>query len=71
MEQHQTEENVADLRRVQKSAVRVIMGPDYIDYPHALTELKLPELSQRRNILDRNIALKTCINSKMRQIFPL
>ena len=53
-------ENITDIKRVQKEAVRIIMGRDYIDYTHALSVLKLQELSERRNILDKNMALKTC-----------
>ena len=33
--------------------------------------LKLPELSERRNILDKNMALKACKNKKMKHMFPL
>ena len=57
-------ENITHMRRVQKAAVRIIMGRDYIDYTHALSVLKLPELSEIRNILDKNMVLKTCRNKK-------
>ena len=40
-------------------AVRVMVGPDFIDYHHALIALKLPELSERKNIIDKNMAIKT------------
>ena len=32
-----SEENIADLRRVQRAAVRINMGQDYIDYTNALS----------------------------------
>ena len=35
-----TEENKTDLRRVQKAALRIIMGRDYTDYKNALDLLK-------------------------------
>ena len=38
-----TDENASDIEKVQKEAVTVIMGKDYIDYPHALNELNITE----------------------------
>ena len=54
------EENIADFRRVQKAAVRIIMGQDYIDLTNALSVLNIPELTERRNLFGKNMALKTC-----------
>ena len=62
---------MADLRRVQKAAVRVIMGRDYINYEDALNVLNIPELTERRNTLEKNMALRACRNKKMKHIFPL
>ena len=62
---------MADLRRVQKAAVRVIMGRDYINYEDALNVLNIPELTERRNTLEKNMALRACRNKKIKHIFPL
>ena len=43
-----TDDNASDIERVQKAAVRVIMGKDYIDYPHALNEINIDDLYQRK-----------------------
>ena len=37
-----------DLERVQKAAVKVILGKDYVNYDEALSELKLESLEKRR-----------------------
>ena len=42
-----SEQNIADLRRVQKAAVRITMGPEYIDYTNALSVLNIPKLTER------------------------
>ena len=47
------------------------MGRDYINYEDALNVLNIPELTERRNTLDRNMALRACRNKKMKHIFPL
>ena len=66
-----TEENAADLCRVQKAALRIIMGSDYISYPHALTALNIDPLHIRREKLCLNMALRTCSNKRMKSMFPL
>ena len=66
-----TDENTSDIERVQKAAVRVIMGKDYIDYPHALNELNITDLYQRREKLSKNLALKIVKNPKVKHMLPL
>ena len=66
-----TNEDKNNLERVQKSAVRLIMGHDYKDYETSLDKLKLPTLSLRRNELCRTFAKRTLLNTKMRHMFPL
>ena len=66
-----TDENASDIERVQKAAVRVIMGKDYIDYPHALNELNITDLYQRREKLSKNLALKIIKNPKVKHMVPL
>ena len=40
-----------DLERVQKAAVKVILGKDYVNYKEALSELKLESLNDRRETM--------------------
>ncbi len=40
-----------DLERVQKAAVKVILGKDYVNYEEALIELKLESLNERREAM--------------------
>ena len=46
-----TEENSKDLERVQKCAIRIIMGRDHSDYESSLQYLNLTTLYERRNLL--------------------
>ena len=66
-----TDKNVKDIERVQKAAVRVIMGSDFTDYQHALSELKITNLSERRRELSKKFALKIANNPKMQYMLPL
>mgnify|MGYP006908651795 CR=1 FL=1 len=47
------------------------MGKDYIDYPHALNELNITDLYQRREKLSENLALKIVKNPKVKHMLPL
>ena len=63
--------NMSDLERVQKAAVRVIMGNNYSSYKNGLKDLKLDTLERRRDLFCLIFA-KNCLNSeKMKEIFPL
>ena len=53
-----TEENNQDLERVQKSAVKLILGEQYIDYKKGLMKLDIESLEQRRENLCLNFAIK-------------
>ena len=44
--------NIKDIERVNKTAVRVIMGKDVITYKKGLRELKLETLENKRNFLN-------------------
>ena len=66
-----TEENSADLERVQKAAVRVIMGFQHVDYETSLNELHLPTLKTRRDQLCLTFAKRAIHNNKVRSMFPL
>ena len=64
-------ENKNDLERIQKSALRVILGNDYKDYSSALNQLGLLTLEERRNNLCLNFAKKCTKSEKIKHIFPL
>ena len=66
-----TLENASDLERVQKAAVRVITGTDFIDYTHALNELKIQVPSERRAILSKNMPMKIVKHPKLKYMIPL
>ena len=58
-----TEENSSDLERVQKSALRIILQDKYKGYKNALNRLDIQTLSERRQQLNLNFALK-CVEKK-------
>ena len=57
-----TEEEVQDLERVQKCAVRVIMQDQYESYNDSLKELKIEKLKIRREQICLNFA-KKCVQN--------
>ena len=46
-----TDENSEDLERIQKSAIKIILGNKYKDYQSALNYLQLDKLYDRREEL--------------------
>ena len=64
-------ENSSDLERVQKAAVRIIMGKNFENYEDALVRVNLPKLSDRRNELCLKFAKKCTQNEKTQSMFPL
>ena len=66
-----TEENRADLERVQKNALRNILKEDYIDYNSALQRLNLETLEKRREQLLVRYG-KQCLKlEQTKNLFPL
>ena len=53
-----TNENTTDIERVQKSALAIIMGSNYISYENALKTLNMDKLSTRRKTLCLKLANK-------------
>ena len=53
-----TDENEKDLERIQKSAVRIILGKDFSNYDDALVKTNLESLKDRREELCINFAKK-------------
>ena len=66
-----TEDNKHDLERVQKSAVKIILGEKYKTYQQALSELGIDTLDVRRENLCIRFAKKCVKNDKTAQMFPL
>ena len=66
-----TEEEKADLERVQKVACRVILKERYSSYETALLTLNLQTLSERRDILCVRFAKKCLKMPQTKDMFPL
>ena len=66
-----TEENKADLERVQKSAVKIILGDKYMSYKKSLDELGMDSLDDRRQNLCLKFAQRCLKNEKAKKMFPL
>ena len=66
-----SKKNIKDLERVQKAAVRVIMGKDYSTYKEGLKLLKINNLKLRRDKLCLSFAKKCIKNEKVKNMFPL
>ena len=66
-----TDQNRADLERVQRSALKVILGSKYESYKKALNTLNLETLEDRREILCLRFAQKCTKNIKRKEMFPL
>ena len=65
-----TARNSRDLERVQKVAVKIILGKSYDNYSDGLKSLKLDSLKKRREKICLKFA-KNCIqNDKVRNMFP-
>ena len=66
-----TEDNKNDLERVQKTALKIILGEKYQNYQNALDRLDILNLSDRRNQLCLNFARKCFKNPKTKKMFPI
>ena len=58
-----TDENREDLERVQKTSLKIILGPKYNNYEKALNLLELESLQDRRESLCLRFAQK-CVKMK-------
>ena len=66
-----TDENKNDLERVQKSAMKVIMGERYKGYQKTLNDLDIETLDVRRERLCLRFAQRCLKNEKTNKMFPL
>ena len=65
-----TEDNSNDLERIQKCALKIILGNKYNNYDDALQELDLQSLKERRKDLCLTFAKKCLKNEKTKSMFP-
>ena len=65
-----SQKNIRDLERVQKVAVRVIMGKNFNNYKESLLELNLKNLNARRQDMCLKFAKKSLKNKKVKNMFP-
>ena len=66
-----TQEEVEDIERVQKTALRIILKEEYEHYDLALKYAELERLSTRRTALCLRFAKKCLKNEKTADMFPL
>ena len=59
-----------DLERVQKAALRVILGEKYNSYKDALNVMKMDSLEMRRHYLCLKFAKQCIKNEKLKKMFP-
>ena len=64
-------ENKNDVERVQKSALKIILGAKYKGYKRALNDLSIETLDERRESLCLIFAKHCTINEKASNMFPL
>ena len=66
-----TQKNIADLERVQKAAVRLIIGKPYESYSETLKQLDIMRLSERREVICLKFA-KSCLRlENFKKLFPM
>ena len=66
-----TKENIQDLERVQKAALKVILGRDYSNYEDALKMTKMDSLEERRSLMALKFAKNCLRNENFSKLFPL
>ena len=59
------------MERVQKAALRVILGAEYLNYKDALTLAKLESLEERRGLISLKFAKNCLKNENFSKLFPL
>ena len=65
-----TKKNSDDLERVQKSAIRIILGKPYESYSQTLKELDIMRLSERRKIICLKFAKNSLRLDNFKRLFP-
>ena len=65
-----TQENIEDLERVQKSALKIILKDRYKTYRNALNIMEIDSLSNRREQLCLEFAKKCVKHPNLKHMFP-
>ena len=65
-----TQQNIDDIERIQKVALKIILKGNYLNYKNALNILDRSTLEERRNELSLTFAQKCLKNPKMKGLFP-
>ena len=65
-----TKKDCRDLERVQKSALKVILGDKYTSYKEALKTIRIDSLEERRQKIYLRFAQQCLKNEKLRDMFP-
>ena len=65
-----TFENMTDLERIQKNALKIILNDEYVSYENALEKVNLECLVERRENLCLKFAKTTLKNEHMKNMFP-
>ena len=65
-----TKKNTNDLERVQKVAVRIILGKFYKNYTDGISKLNMEKLEKRRENICLKFAKNCLMNSKVKNLFP-
>ena len=65
-----TQKDSRDLERVQKSALKVILGDKYKSYEEALKTIRIDSLAERRQKICLKFAQQCLRNEKLRDMFP-
>ena len=59
------------MERVQKTAMRVMLGRRYTTYKNGLQMIKIEHLNERRKKICLKFAKNCLVNEKVKDIFPL
>ena len=62
---------ILDLERVQKAAVKVILGKEYVDYGKALSDLNLESLEKWREGMALKFVKNSLKNTNFAKLFPI
>ena len=65
-----SQENISDLERIQKTAVKIILGDQFQSYEEGLLKLDMESLSDRRQALYLSFAQTCTKNPKTSHMFP-
>ena len=65
-----SKKNCDDLERVQKSAVRIILGKPYESYSEAIKEIGIMKLAERREAICLKFAKNSLRIANFRELFP-